>query len=510
MSHAAALQDAPASQDAPVSSSIAGARTMRRALAALSLAILMPSLDTSIANVALPAMASGFGAPFREVQWIVLAYLLAVTALIVSAGALGDRLGRRRLFLTGIGVFTVASLLCGVAPSLALLVAARALQGVGAALMLALAVAFVGDIVPESRRGSTMGWLGTMSAVGTTLGPSLGGILLARSGWPMIFLVNIPIGIVTFALAATALPPDEARARDARRFDVAGTALLAATLAAYALAMTLAEHRGGATVTMLLLLTAVGAWQFARRMARAHAPLLPLDLLRTPTVRSGLATIALVSTVMMATLVVGPFYLARTLALPPAQLGLALSAGPLVAAIAGIPAGRLVDRLGTARMTTRALVSLLGGLLLLAIVPSSMGVAGYVGPMCVVTASYALFQAATITAVTREAGAQQRGVIAGLLGVARNLGLITGASAMGAVFATATLSADVASASPSAVSIGMRVSYGVAALLAAAALALVTVVRSRPSDVLPATAAEGGRDAAAGYPAASRSRTAAR
>lgn len=483
MSHAAIMQGSS------VSTSASSTRTMRRALAALSLAVLMPSLDTSIANVALPAMARGFGAAFREVQWIVLAYLLAVTTLIVSAGALGDRFGRRRMLLTGISLFTVASLACGVAPTLALLVAARALQGLGAALMLALAVALVGETVPEARRGSTMGWLGTMSAVGTTLGPSLGGVLLARAGWPMIFLVNVPIGIVTLVLASSALPADAPRASGAPRFDSVGTALLATTLAAYALAMTVGESGDVRTVSLLLLLTVSCAWRFTRRMTRVSAPLLPFALLRDVCVRNGLASIALVSTVMMATLVVGPFYLSRALALPAAQVGLALSAGPLVAAIAGFPAGRLVDRLGTGRTSRGALVSLVLGLIALALMPRAVGVLGYVGPMCIVTASYALFQAATITSVTRASGAQQRGVVAGLLGLSRNLGLITGASAMGALFAAASASADVASASPASVAAGMRATYLFAALLVMIALVVVLVWRVRPSVILPATTA---------------------
>jgi len=469
--------------------SAAGARAMRRALAALSLAVLMPSLDTSIANVALPAMAGGFGAPFREVQWIVLAYLLAVTTPIVSAGAIGDRYGRRRMLQTGIALFTIASLACGIAPTITLLIGARALQGLGAALMLALAVALVGETVPEERRGSTIGWLGTMSAVGTTLGPSLGGVLLARAGWSMIFLVNVPIGIVTLVLARSALPLDVPRASGAPRFDSAGTTLLAATLAAYALSMTAGESGDARSVALLLLLSAGFAWFFARRMARVSAPLLPLALLRDVCVRNGLTSIVLVSTVMMATLVVGPFYLSRALALPATQVGLALSIGPLIAAIAGLPAGRLVDRLGTGRTSRGALLSLVGGLLALAMMPRTVGVLGYVGPMCIVTASYALFQAATITAVTRASGAQQRGVVAGLLGLSRNLGLITGASPMGALFAAASASADVASASPASVAAGMRATYLFAAFLVAIALAILLVWRVRTNGNLPATTA---------------------
>jgi MFS family permease len=139
------------------------------ALASLSLSMLIPSLDTSIANAGLPTLAQAFAASFQSVQWIVLAYLLAITTLIVSVGRIGDIMGRRRLLLVGIGLFTVASFLCGVAPMLWLLIAARAVQGLRAAIMMALTVALVGETVPKEKIGSAMGLLGTMSAIGTTL-----------------------------------------------------------------------------------------------------------------------------------------------------------------------------------------------------------------------------------------------------------------------------------------------------------------------------------------------------
>ncbi|MEI6415689.1 MAG: MFS transporter, partial [Pseudomonadota bacterium] len=177
------------------------APSVRWALAGLCLSMLMPSLDTSIANAGLPTLAQAFNASFQAVQWIVLAYLLAITTLIVSVGRLGDILGRRRLLLFGIGLFTVASLLCGIAPTLWMLIAARAAQGLGAAIMMALTVALVGETVPKEKIGSAMGLIGTMSAIGTTLGPSLGGIMIVGLGWRSIFLVNVPLGILNFLLA---------------------------------------------------------------------------------------------------------------------------------------------------------------------------------------------------------------------------------------------------------------------------------------------------------------------
>src|SRR5512139_1911984 len=184
------------------------APAVRWALAGLSLSMLLSSLGTSIANVALPTLAQAFSASFQDVQWIVLAYLLAITTLIVGAGRLGDVTGRRRLLLAGLLLFTAASVLCGVAPSLWLLIAARAAQGLGAAAMMALTMAFVGDIVPKARTGSAMGLLGTMSAIGTALGPSLGGALISGLGWRAIFLVNVPLGLLTLVLAYRTLPMD--------------------------------------------------------------------------------------------------------------------------------------------------------------------------------------------------------------------------------------------------------------------------------------------------------------
>src|SRR4051812_13411968 len=227
-----------AGQDEAVAGRAERTPSVRWALAGLSLSMLLSSLGTSIANVGLPTLAQAFTASFQEVQWIVLAYLLAITTLIVSVGRLGDITGRRRLLLAGIFLFTAASSLCGLAPTLWLLIAARAAQGLGAAIMMALTMAFVGETVPKAKTGSAMGVLGTMSAIGTAIGPSLGGVLIAGLDWRAIFLVNVPLGILTFLLAHRTLPVDaQGPKTDRAGFDNAGTLLLALTLAAYALAV---------------------------------------------------------------------------------------------------------------------------------------------------------------------------------------------------------------------------------------------------------------------------------
>jgi MFS family permease len=181
---------------------------------------------------------------------------------------------------------------------------------------------------------------------------------------------------------------------------------------------------------------------------------------------------------MMATLVVGPFYLSRALRLDPAVVGIFMSAGPLVAALTGVPGGRIVDRFGPPLVTTVGLIVMLAGCFTLSTVPATLGLSGYIAPIVIVTAGYALFQAANNTGVMTDIRPDQRGVIGGLLNLSRHLGVITGASVMGAVFAHASATTDVAAARPEAVAAGMRITFSVAAMLIVVALAIAVGARA--------------------------------
>jgi EmrB/QacA subfamily drug resistance transporter len=451
----------------------------RWALASLSLAMLLSSLGTSIANVGLPTFALAFDAAFQEVQWIVLAYLLAITTLIVSVGRLGDIIGRRRLLLGGIMLFTVASALCGIAPTLWLLIAARTAQGLGAAVMMALTMAFVGQTVPKARTGSAMGLLGTMSAIGTALGPSLGGVLIAGFGWQAIFLINVPLGILTLVLAHWYLPDDRQSVRaDRHGFDILGTLLLALALAAFALAMTIGRGSFGPLNIVLLMTAALGTGLFVRVQARATSPLIRLAAFRDMALSASLATNVLVPTVMMATLVVGPFYLSRSLGLDAARVGAVMSIGPIISALSGVLAGRIVDRFGAPLVVVIGLIAMVVGSTTLSIFPAMFGLAGYIAAIAVLTPGYQLFQAANNTGVMLEVIEDERGVMSGMLNLSRNLGLITGASAMGAVFALASATTDVATAMPEAIATGMQITFAVATVLIITALAIAVSSRA--------------------------------
>ncbi|WP_324746312.1 MFS transporter [Pseudomonas veronii] len=385
----------------------------RGGLVSLCLSMLLAALGTSIANVGLPSLAQAFNASFHATQWVVLTYLLAITAVIVNAGRLGDRLGRRRLLIAGLLLFALAGGLCGVAPGLRWLIAARSLQGLGAAIMMAMTLAMVGDTVSQARTARVMGLLGTMSAVGTAMGPGVGGLLLSVWGWRALFLVGMPLGLLAAALAWRYLPVDQPPAP---------------------------------------LASGTGIWRS----------------LQSTSLRAGLAMSALVSAVIMATFVVGPFYLSRGLGLDPAGMGLAMAVGPGVAALTGIPAGRLSERFGSHVMTLVGLAVCGSGALSLCL---ASGLVTYLASLITLTAGYSLFQAANNTAVMSEADAARRGTISGLLNLSRNLGLIFGASALGAMFAWTT--PDVTHATPQSVADGLHATFtaAFALILLASAMA---------------------------------------
>jgi MFS family permease len=208
-----------------------------------------------------------------------------------------------------------------------------------------------------------------------------------------------------------------------------------------------------------------------RSEGRAAAPFIRVAMLRDRAIGAAFAMSALVAAVVMATLVVGPFYLSGALGLAAAQVGAAMSVGPMVAALAGVPSGRLVDRFGPQAMTLGGLATMALGCAALAAIPAAFGVWGYVAPLAAITAGYALFQAANNTAVMTGIAQSERGVASGLLNLSRNVGLIAGASGMASVFALASGASDVAAASPGQIGTGMRITFGLAAIVIAGSLA---------------------------------------
>ncbi|WP_372071517.1 MFS transporter [Tistrella mobilis] len=448
-------------------------RAGRTGLAGLALSMLTASLGVSIANVALPTLAQALDVPFQAVQWVVLAYLLAVTVAIVGAGRLGDTLGRRRVLSAGLVLFALASAASALAPSFELLIAGRALQGLGAAVLMALTLALVRETVAAERTGVAMGLLGTTSAIGTALGPSMGGLLIAAAGWRAVFIVLVPAALAALLLIRRGLPASDSLTETRPGLDLPGTLVLAVSLGAYALAMT-RPHGLDTAAFILLAIAALGVTIFLAVERRARAPLIRPAALREPLLAAALICNLLIATVIMTTLVVAPFYLSHTLGLDTARVGLVMSAGPVLSALTGLPLGRLVDRGDAGLMAVAGLAAMATGAALLAVLPGWFGLPGYLAGILVLTPGYQLFQAANNTQVMATVPADRRGVTSGMLGLARNLGLVTGAAVMGAVFAAAA-GGNVTTAGADAVARGLRVTFATAAgmMLAGIVIALV-------------------------------------
>ena len=401
-------------------------RTQTGITVTLALSMLLASLGTSIANIALPELAAAFPAPFAQVQAVVVAYLAALTLSVVSAGRLADRYGAKNILLAGLALFASASLLCALAPNLWLLIAARALQGIGAAFLMTLAMTLMRQTASAARIGRAMGLLGTVSALGTALGPTLGGLLIPLAGWRAVFWVLVPLAVLALVLALSLLPNGS-------------------------------QHKSA---------------QPSRLWSVMNRELLPNLLINL-----------LVAAVMMTTLVVGPFYLGAALGLTATQVGLVMSVGPLISIVSGVPSGHLVDAWGSRRVLVMGLLLLAAGSGLLALLPNAIGMAGYILAIIILTPGYQLFQAANNTAALAQTPSQQQGTVSGLLGLSRNLGLIVGASAMGAVFAAAVGTDAFALAPASAIAAGMRQTFLLAGVLMLAALAIAS--RQQAADAQP-------------------------
>lgn len=368
----------------------------------------MASLATSIANITLPALSEDFIAPFAQVQGVVVAYLGALTLSVLLAGRLGDRFGMKPMLMLGVSLFAVASLASSLAPNLSLLIAARAAQGIGAALMMTLTMALMRQTAGETRLGRAMGLLGTVSAVGTALGPSLGGVLLPVWGWRGPFGILAPLALLALMLAWAVLPGD------------------------------------GAT----------------RNVSAPKG--------RTAPDRRLLATLVsnvLVAAVMMTTLVVGPFYLGLGLGLDARAVGLVMTIGPAISIASGIPSGRLVDALGSQRVLVIGAGMLAAGSFLLALLPDMVGAANYIIGILVLTPGYQLFQSANNTSAMGDVPKERRGTVSGWLNLSRNLGLIAGAVIMGAIFAHAAGMPTLAQAEPGAIALGMRLTFSLTGVM---------------------------------------------
>lgn len=446
-------------------------QSTRLAVVALSGAMLLASMAVSITSVALPALSHSFNVPVAAVQWVVLIYLLSVTISIVLAGRCADLFGQRFILLCGLTIFTASSLFCAIAPNLTTLIIARAIQGIAGAILMALPISVIRGMVSGERTGSAMGLLASMSAVGTALGPALGGLLIAGFGWRSAFVLLTICGSIILAMTIRAIPASAPAHKTSHKLDLSGAFLLAIVLFLYALISSGQQNVIGLRLPLIIPVALLTLILFIIVEVKSPSPLVPLPVLRNPAISASLITNWLISSVMMAMLVVGPLYLSFGLLLGEAQTGLIVAVGPVVAALAGIPAGRFTDRFGVKHILTAGLVAMSMALICMAYLPVQIGVTGYIISLIMLTPCFQLFLTANNTAIINAAPEDQRGIVSGLMGLSRNLGFMTGASVMTTIFISSLGQEDLIHATVSSVSSAFTVT-----LLTAAGMALISLI----------------------------------
>ena len=404
----------------------------------LALAGFIATLDDYIVAVSLPSIAADFNASTSTASWVTVAYLLTLVSTLLLFGRLGDRVGHRRVFLSGYATFVLGSALCALAPSLPALVGFRVLQGLGASMLSVTAPALIAQYIGPTRRGWAFGVFTTVTTLGITLGAPLGGIISGLLSWHAVFAVNVPVGIVAAIAAARVLPRDPpgppAAAGDAPSglagLDLPGVLLSAGGLILLVLALNQGEELGGWTSAPVLGLfagAAVALTGFVWWELRARAPLADLRLLRDPLLRSGLIA-ALAGYMLLAGCnFLLPFYLIYIVGLKPAQVGLVMIAYSAVYVAASPIAGRWSDRVG------QRLVSGAGMAVAAGASAYMVWVAGWRAGLALVilylvwrAVAYALFIAPNNALVMSTATAERRGTTSGLLKVAVNLSLVLG------------------------------------------------------------------------------------
>jgi EmrB/QacA subfamily drug resistance transporter len=391
----------------------------------------MGQLDASIVTVALPRIAFDLHAAAPTVEWVSLSYLLVLVSALAAVGRLADRLGRKLLYVYGFGVFTVGSLLCALAPGLGWLVAARVLQGLGAALLQANGIALIREAVPESKLGRALGFQGTAQALGLALGPAVGGALVSLGGWRTLFLVNVPAGLIGGALGWVLLP--RSRFRDSGssgRFDLAGAVLLAGAAGGALLLLSRLGSLGLVSLSAVAVGSLVLGAGFVFRSRHAASPLIDLRLIAERRIWSGLAGAAVSFTVMFGALFAIPFYLAAS-HVSAAVAGLELAVLPVALGVVAPFAGRVSDRCRRPWLTAAPLV--VAGLGL-AVVALWHGTAGVVLGLAIAGAGLGAFIPANNATIMGSVAVCHAGVLSGVLSMVRGLGTALGVAVAGLVY----------------------------------------------------------------------------
>jgi EmrB/QacA subfamily drug resistance transporter len=449
-------------------------------LIAVGVGTLMAALDGSVVNTALPVITSQFHSELAVTSWIVTIYLLSLSGLLLNFGRLGDLYGHKRVYVGGYVIFVLGSILCGQAPSIGFLIAARAFQAVGAAMLASNGPAILTASFPGAQRGQALGMSATMTYLGLSLGPTIGGFLTTLWGWRSIFYINVPVGLLALGLSWFMIPGAE-KHKTSERFDPAGALTFFVGLVGLLLALNRGRDWGWGSAPTLGILAAallILAGFVVLELRRQH-PMLDLSLFKVWLFSASAASAVLNYVCLYGITLLIPFYLIQQRALPPDRAGLLLSAQPLVMAVMAPLSGTLSDKFGSRLLST-------AGMLILALALVGLSTLGAATPtwriilnLACVGLGVGIFTSPNNNALMGAAPRHRQGVAAGVLATARSVGMALGVGINSALFTSVELAAQKAGR-PDAFLLGLHTTFLAMAGVAVAG-AVLSSLRGKPA-----------------------------
>jgi EmrB/QacA subfamily drug resistance transporter len=406
-------------------------------LLAVGLGTYMTALDSSVVNSIIPVITRDFKTDVATVEWIATTYLLVVSGLLLTFGRLGDLHGHKVNYLSGFVIFLGASVGCSFAPSTGWLIFFRAIQALGGAMLYANGPAILTASFPAQRRGLALGLQATMTYLGLTTGPSLGGWLTDAFGWRSIFFINVPVAILAVAVGIFAIPNDHQKG-EKERFDLVGALMYMAGFSMLLFSLNRAHDWGWTSaLTIGTLVFSIGLlWAFIAFEKRVEAPMLDLSLFRSATFNASVGSAVINYICMYSVMFLLPFYLIDGRGLTPSQSGLVLISQPLIMALVVPISGSLSDKIGTRRLTVTGMIIMAVGLAVISLSGASTPLWVTITGLVVNGLGIGIFISPNNSALMGSAPAGRQGIAAGMLASARSAGMALGVGMAGAIFNT--------------------------------------------------------------------------
>lgn len=405
-------------------------------LFSVGMGVFLATIDGTIVNIGLNTLVKELNQPLAVVEWVVLAYMLTLCTFMLSIGRLGDMIGKKKLYLAGLAIFTVGSGLCGISPNIYWLIGFRILQAIGGSMLMALGTALVTEAFPSNERGKALGIFGTLVSVGIITGPTIGGLILESLTWHWLFFVNLPIGVAGVIMVSRFVPESALAVR--QKFDFKGAGILFISLVSFLIALTYGQHNGFNNAIVLILFGVFLAAMalFIRVESHTAYPMIDLKMFTNRMFTINLITGFFTFIVSAGITLIMPLYLQNILRYSTSITGLLMAITPVTVAVIAPFAGSISDRIGSRQITTMGLILLLIGYISLTSLSADTTTIGYILRFIPVGMGVGMFQSPNNSAIMGAASRENLGVASSLLSLTRTIGQTTGIALLGAFWET--------------------------------------------------------------------------